>query len=166
MGEWVRVFSDRHLVLESLFRGKVMFRRKPPEAKVLPTYLAPSTEFQGTMHVEGNLLVDGIIHGTVEVRGDMEISENGLVEGPEVRARNLIVHGVIKARVICEGKLTLTRTARLEGDVVASALGIEHGAFYVGYIETKELGRSLPGTPGMPELAGGDDFRESFPRID
>lgn len=134
-----------------------MFNKKKPSPKVLPTYLAASSEFQGTLHVEGNLLVDGIVHGTVEVRGDMEISESGLVEGPEVRARNLVVHGVLKARVLVEGKLTLTRSARLEGDVVASALGIEPGAYYVGYIETKDASRTLPGTPGVPELTGGPE---------
>jgi cytoskeletal protein CcmA (bactofilin family) len=135
---------------------KNMFNRNNNNAqqpKVLPTYIAPNSEFQGTLHVESNLLIDGIIHGSVEVRGDMEISMNGLVEGSEVRARNLTVHGVLKARVLVEGKLTLSRTARLEGDVNANALSIEPGAFYVGYIETGDV-KVLPGVKGRPELAG------------
>jgi len=135
-----------------------MFRKNssPPPSKTLPTYIAPNSEFQGTLHVEGDLLVDGIIHGTVEVRGDMQISESGLIEGPEVRAKNLTVHGVLKARVLVEGKLTLSRTARLEGDVNASALSVEEGAFYVGYIETGET-KALPGLRTRPELAGSGD---------
>ena len=134
-----------------------MFRKNtPPPSKTLPTYVAPNSEFQGTLHVEGDLLVDGIIHGTVEVRGDMQISESGLIEGPEVRAKNLTVHGVLKARVLVEGKLTLSRTARLEGDVNASALSVEEGAFYVGYIETGET-KSLPGVRPRPELASSGD---------
>ncbi|EKQ69418.1 Integral membrane protein CcmA involved in cell shape determination [Leptolyngbyaceae cyanobacterium JSC-12] len=123
-------------------------RNKPIPAS---TYLAPNSEFQGDLHVEGNLRVDGVIHGTVEVRGDMEISSTGLVEGPEVRVRNLIVHGVLKARVVAEGRLTLSRTARLEGDVVANALDIEAGAFYVGYIEAGDA-KLLPGFQARPEL--------------
>lgn len=135
-----------------------MFRRKPDQPKVLPTYLAPNSEFQGSLHVEGNLLVEGIIHGTVEVRGDMEISPNGLVEGPELRARNLIVYGVLKARVVLEGQLTLKSSARLEGDVVAGSLAIEPGAFYVGYIETGEArAAALPGGLPRPELTGRDE---------
>jgi cytoskeletal protein CcmA (bactofilin family) len=134
-----------------------MFRKNtPPSSKALPTYIAPSSEFQGTLHVEGDLLVDGIIHGTVEVRGDIQISESGLIEGSEVRAKNLIVHGVLKARVLVEGKLTLSRTARLEGDVNAGALSVEEGAFYVGYIETGEA-KALPGVRPRPELAGSRD---------
>jgi cytoskeletal protein CcmA (bactofilin family) len=115
------------------------------------TYIAANSEFNGSLHVEGSLRVDGIIHGAVEVRGDMEISSTGLVEGPEVRAQNILLHGVIKARVVAEGRLTLSRTARLEGDVVANALDIEAGAFYVGYIETGDA-KVLPGVQARPEL--------------
>lgn len=131
-----------------------MFRRKRTNAL---TYLSATSEFQGSLNVEGNLRVDGIIHGTVEVRGDMEISSTGLVEGPEVRAHNIVVHGVIKAHVVAEGRLTLSRTARLEGDVTASSLDIEAGAFYVGHIATSDV-KALPVAPNkFPELAAREE---------
>jgi len=133
-----------------------MFSKNKPASSL--TYLAVNAEFHGNLHVDGNLRVDGVVHGTVEVRGDMEISSTGLVEGPEVRAHNLLVHGVIKARVVAEGRLTLSRTARLEGDVVANALDIEAGAFYVGYIEAGDA-KVLPGVQSRPELmASREDF--------
>ncbi|MDX2096464.1 MAG: polymer-forming cytoskeletal protein [Leptolyngbyaceae cyanobacterium bins.59] len=119
------------------------------------TYLGKGSEFQGTLHVEGLLRVDGIVHGTVEVHGDLEVSPTGLIEGPEIRAKNLIVHGVVKSRITLEGGLKLSRTARLEGDVVAQSLEIEPGALYVGYIETRDV-KSLPGMGGLPELVAGD----------
>ncbi|MCL6433371.1 MAG: polymer-forming cytoskeletal protein [Leptolyngbyaceae cyanobacterium HOT.MB2.61] len=143
-----------------------MFGRKNPQRnyqqpppipkKVGPTYIAPNSEFQGSMHVEGDLLVDGIVHGSVEVRGDVVISETGLIEGPELRAKNLVVHGVLKSRVSLEGTLTLSRTARLEGDVNANALSIEAGAFYIGYIETGDV-KALPISRTRPELTGTSD---------
>ena len=96
-----------------------MFRRK---SAPLLTYLSQKTEFEGILHAEGMLRVDGIVHGTVDIQGDLEISSTGLVEGPEVQAHNIVVHGVLKARVVAKGKLTLSRTARLEGDVIAGSL--------------------------------------------
>ena len=117
------------------------------------TYLSKTSEFEGILHAEGMLRVDGIVHGTVEVQGDIEISATGMIEGPEVKARNIVVHGVLKSRVFAEGKLTLTRTARLEGDVVAGALEIEVGAYYTGYIETRDA-KTLPPSPERPELYG------------
>lgn len=120
------------------------------------TYLSQKTEFEGTIHADGMLRVDGIIHGTVEVQGDLEISATGLIEGPEVKAKNIFVQGVLKARVFAEGKLTLSRTARLEGDVVAGALEIESGAYYTGYIETCDA-KVLPPARELPELYGTSD---------
>ncbi len=130
-----------------------MFKRKPIP---MLTYLSQKTEFEGTLHAEGMLRVDGIIHGTVDVQGDLEISATGLIEGPEVKATNLVVHGVLKARVLVTGKLTLSRTARLEGDVVAGALEIEAGAYYTGYIETRDA-KTLPPSRDLPELYGSID---------
>lgn len=127
-----------------------MFRRK--SAPML-TYLSQKTEFEGALHAEGMVRVDGVVHGTVEVQGDLEISPTGLVEGPEVRARNIVLQGILKARVVAEGKLTLSRTARLEGDVVVGSLEIEPGAYYTGYIETRDS-KSLPPSKDVPELYG------------
>lgn len=134
-----------------------MFRRRQPASL---TYLSEKSEFQGDIHVEGSLRVDGIIHGNVQVIGDVEISQSGLIEGPELRAQNIIVHGVIKARVVAEGRLTLSRTARLEGDVTANSLDIEAGAFYVGYIATSES-KVLQGSGRLPELMSRE--QESLP---
>ncbi|NER84533.1 MAG: polymer-forming cytoskeletal protein [Leptolyngbya sp. SIO1D8] len=127
-----------------------MFKRK---SAPLLTYLSQKTEFEGILHAEGMVRVDGVVHGTVDVQGDLEISSTGLIEGPEVKARNIVVQGVLKARVVVEGKLTLSRTARLEGDVVTGALEIESGAYYTGYIETRDA-KTLPPSRELPELYG------------
>ncbi|MBF2073970.1 MAG: polymer-forming cytoskeletal protein [Synechococcales cyanobacterium C42_A2020_086] len=131
-----------------------MFKSNPTRSL---TYLSTTTELSGTLHVEGNLRIDGIIHGTVEVRGDIEISHTGLVEGPELKANNIVVHGVVQAHVTAEGKLTLTRKARLEGNVTAHSVDIEEGAFYVGHIATKDA-KALPASSMIyPELTGQEE---------
>lgn len=136
-----------------------MFKRKPNRSL---TYLSATSELQGTLNVEGNLRVDGIVHGTIEIRGDLEVSKTGLVEGPELKAHNIVVHGVVKARVIAEGRLTLTHTARLEGDITARSVDIEAGAHYVGHIATAEI-KALPISNPYPELTGREDQRLPAP---
>ncbi len=100
--------------------------------------------------------MDGGVRGTVSTEEDLEVSESGSIEGPEIKARNIIIRGSVKASVVANGDLTLARTARLEGDVVASALNIEAGAFYVGHIVTKDAQSTtaLPATPSVPKLVG------------
>lgn len=107
------------------------------------TYLSSTSEIRGTLNVEGNLRIDGVVHGTVEVKGDVEISKTGLVEGSELKAQNIILRGVLKARVIAGGRLILTRTARLEGNVTAKSVDIEAGAHYIGHIATADSGASV-----------------------
>ncbi|NEP17333.1 MAG: polymer-forming cytoskeletal protein [Leptolyngbya sp. SIO4C1] len=125
------------------------FKRKP----ALLTYLSHGCEIDGNLRADGMLRVDGTIRGAVEVQGDLEISQTGSIEGSEVRASNIAVQGTLKARVCAAGKLTLSSTARLEGDVVAGSLEIEPGAYYTGYIETRES-KSLPPSRDLPELYG------------
>jgi cytoskeletal protein CcmA (bactofilin family) len=141
----------------SLSRTSQMFGRKKTSSSL--TYLNATSEIQGSLNVEGNLRVDGIVHGTVHVKGDMELSQTGLIEGAELKAQNLIIHGVVKARVIVEGRLTLSKTARLEGDVTAQSLDIEVGACYSGHIDTAlDEMRALPtASTRFPELMGQEE---------
>ncbi|MEO0456233.1 MAG: polymer-forming cytoskeletal protein [Cyanobacteria bacterium P01_A01_bin.114] len=129
-----------------------MFKRKSTPPRTF-TFLSQGCEIEGNIRAEGMLRIDGVVHGTVEVRGDIEISPTGLVEGAELHARNVSLQGTLKARVFAEGKLTLSSTARLEGDVVAGSLEIEPGAYYTGYIETRDA-KSLPPSRDIPELYG------------
>lgn len=119
------------------------------------TYLADKSEFQGDIHVDGNLRVDGIIHGTVEVIGDMEIGQTGLVEGPEIRAKNLVVHGVVKTHIVAENRVSISRTGRVEGDVIAKEYDVAPGAIIEGHFSSSGAteSRALP-MSAYPELAG------------
>jgi cytoskeletal protein CcmA (bactofilin family) len=126
------------------------FKRKPTPSL---TYISRNTEIEGNLRAEGMLRLDGIVHGIVDVQGDLEVSQTGLIDGAEIRGRNITVQGVLKGRVFAEGKLTLSSTARLEGDVVAGALEIEPGAYYTGFIETRES-KTLPPSRELPELYG------------
>ncbi|MBW4514371.1 MAG: polymer-forming cytoskeletal protein [Timaviella obliquedivisa GSE-PSE-MK23-08B] len=134
-----------------------MFGRKKTSSSL--TYLNATSEIQGNLNVEGDLRVDGVVHGTVHVKGDMELSQTGLIEGAELKAHNLIIHGVVKARVVAEGRLTLSKTARLEGDVTAQSLDIQIGACYSGHIDTAlDEMRALPtASTRFPELMGQED---------
>ncbi len=153
----VGTFDYYYCPAERVLITVFMFKRKPATSF---TYLSKTCELEGNIHAEGKLVVDGIVHGIVDIQGDLEISKTGLVEGQEVRAQNISVQGVLKARVYAEGKLTLSSTARLEGDVVAGALEIEPGAYYTGYIETRES-KTLPPSRDLPELYGTTEPTES-----
>ncbi len=128
-----------------------MFWQKRPASI---TYLADKSEFQGDVHVEGSLRVDGIVHGNVEVIGDMEVGQTGLVEGPEIRAQSLVIHGVVKSHIVVEGRLSISRTGRIEGDVTAKEYDVAPGAIIEGHFSSSGSSetRALPMSV-YPELA-------------
>lgn len=122
----------------------------PLSAAVTPTaltYIGAGSEVRGDLRAAGNLRIDGVIFGTVEVDGDLEVSATGAIEGEDVRARSVLVHGRIKARVHAAEHLRIHGQGRVEGDVTAQSLDIEAGAHFVGYSRT---GVDTP--PEVPQL--------------
>jgi len=125
------------------------------------TYLGSGSEFDGNLKTAGDLRVDGAVRGNVEAQGDIEVSVEGSIEGPELRGHNILVYGRIKARTIASGKLTLSSTAYLEGDVIAHSLQIDEGAHYIGYISTDDdRGPTLPASEPNLQLP------ESIPSLE
>lgn len=150
--------------LSSLSSGNPMYSRQPSNTV---TYVSSGSEFRGTLTVKkSNLRVDGKIDGTIEVDGDIEVSAEGSVRGPEMRGGNITVNGTVNANVVSEGKLSLSRSARLEGDVVVEALDIAAGASYIGHIVSQnipglqQLSQSYSGTSSPPRSLVSNDTEE------
>lgn len=104
--------------------------------RAAPTFIGAGSELRGNLRTAGSLRVDGAIHGTVEVDGDLEVSASGSIEGERVSARNVMVLGRVKAEVHAAEQLRIHGQGRVEGDVTAQALDIEAGAHFTGYSRT------------------------------
>ena len=89
------------------------------------TYLGPDTEVLGDMRAKGQVRIDGL------VEGELEVGPTGRVEGERVEARSVLIHGEVKAELTAE-KVVLSKTARFTGQLKAQALEVEAGAVFVG----------------------------------
>ncbi|WP_218080199.1 bactofilin family protein [Anthocerotibacter panamensis] len=136
-----------------------MFLRKQTENL---TYLGGASVVQGDLKTPGNLRVDGVVLGTVEAGGDLEVAASGRIEGAQVKARNALIHGTVKSKVIIKGKLTLTRAARLEGDAMFSSLDVAEGAFFTGCVVTQDT-KALPTLQEPPQLAPPEETKPESP---
>jgi cytoskeletal protein CcmA (bactofilin family) len=113
------------------------------------TFLEKGTTIQGDLSASGHVRVDGQIHGNVTVRGNLEVSVGGNVEGEKLEVENLTVHGTIKANVVAKGKITITKSGRLVGDVRATSLDIESGAMFSGRSEMNATPGAAPADAGV-----------------
>ncbi len=113
------------------------------------TFLEKGTVIQGDLSASGHVRVDGQIHGNVTVRGNLEISVGGNIEGEKLEVENLTLHGSIKANVVAKGKITISKSGRLVGDVRATSLDIESGAMFSGRSEMNATPGSAPVDAGV-----------------
>lgn len=112
-----------------------MFAKNQPmqNQKTIETIIGPSVKVQGDFKGEGDLVIEGILMGSLETKNNLKIGQNAVVEAG-VRANNAFISGKIKGNITVKGKLEITGTAIILGDIKAQILSIESGALIKGNI--------------------------------
>lgn len=101
--------------------------KKNPEQAQASNRILIGTEIEGDMKSNGDIRIDGVVKGNVNISGKLVIGEKGKVEG-EVICANATVSGLLKGRAEVKELLTLTETAVVKGDVITGKLAVEPGA--------------------------------------
>lgn len=101
-------------------------RTGPPRVASL---LGPDMTFEGWVSGEGELHVEGVIRGGVNV-SRLVVGEGARIEG-EVRGGQIEVRGRVLGNIEAKS-VKLYATARVEGDIVHEQLSIDAGAAFEG----------------------------------
>jgi len=123
----------------------------PPMAPAAPSYTAavPATprpagqatigkavSIKGDIYSEEDLVVDGEVEGTIEVKDHMlTIGTNGKAKSTMIRARDVVVMGSIQGNIECSQKLTVRKDGKLVGDVRTAGIVIDDEAYFKGSID-------------------------------
>jgi len=113
------------------------------------TVIAHGVRLDGDMSAEGDLVIEGEVHGTVKTVGDLRVGENAFVEA-DVEAANATIAGEIRGNILIHGKLELFPSSKLTGDVTTDVLAIGPGSQVNGSI-----------TMGAPEKSRGKKVAEN-----
>lgn len=111
-------------------------RSKPPAPKqpvisAEPSYIARDTTVHGDLISEGEIHIDGAIHGSVRAHTCL-IDRRGEVRG-EVTADIIYIRGRVVGPI--NGiHVQIEAGAHVEGDVTNETISIENGAFVLGSI--------------------------------
>ena len=128
-----------------------MFSKKQasPSPKNVETIIGPSVKVEGNFKGEGDLLIDGILVGSLNTKNNLKVGSGAIVEA-NIRANNAFISGKVKGNITVKGKLELSATATIKGDIKAEILSIESGALLEGNISmpiiefnAKETGKDL-----------------------
>ena len=97
------------------------------------TFVDASSEFSGSLRMNGDVQIDGSVEGEIECRGTLTVGDGGRVQA-QVRAECVVIFGEVHGDIEASSEITLHKTARVFGDMNTEGIVIEKGAKVEGRI--------------------------------
>lgn len=97
--------------------------------------IGPTISINGELKGEEDLIVEGTIEGTVELK------QNTLTIGPQgtlkaqVYAHTILVDGTVNGDLYASERISIRKSARIEGNILAPRISLEDGARFRGTID-------------------------------
>ncbi len=99
--------------------------------KSTETIIGPSVRVEGDFKGDGDLIIEGMLVGTLNTKNNLKIGENAVLEA-SIKANNAFIAGRVKGNITIKGKLDITSSAVILGDIKAGLISIESGAVVQG----------------------------------
>ena len=110
-------------------------RREAPEQT--PSRIAKSVKFKGEIHSDEDLVIDGIVEGTISIpKHVLVIGANSRVSA-DVHAHSLVLFGKLAGEVSIVERIEIKKTGSLRGNLVTHRIVIEHGGLFRGTCDTR-----------------------------
>jgi len=114
-------------------------------------FLGAGTNYQGKLHFQGAVRIDGNFQGEVVSDGTLVVGQEAVVEG-QIKVGQLVLSGNIQGEVEAKSKVVLHKTANLQGNIRTPVLVVEEGAVLEGQL----LMGSLDAAPGESSKTDSD----------
>jgi cytoskeletal protein CcmA (bactofilin family) len=99
-------------------------------------WISGSIVVKGDVVSNEDLVIDGQIHGSIEL-GDHSLTiGQGATVVADLAAKSVTISGTVKGNVMGSGKVELKSTAKVEGDISAPKFMMEDGAALSGKVDT------------------------------
>lgn len=95
------------------------------------TIVGPSVKVEGDFNSQGNVLIQGIVSGSVSTEKYLQVEEGAKIMA-SVRADSAKISGEVQGNIRAKSTLELTPTARVIGDIEAKTLIVSPGAILHG----------------------------------
>lgn len=86
-----------------------------------------NTRLTGTLHSEGNVLIEGAFEGEIEAKETILVDKNAQSQG-QLRANNVIISGAFDGQITCQNRFRVTPTGSIKGEINTSILVVEEGS--------------------------------------
>lgn len=93
--------------------------------------IGAGTVIEGDIRSNGDIRIDGTVHGKVVSKAKVVVGSTGSVEG-DVSCQNSDLSGTVKGKMSVSELLFLKSSAKIIGDIVTGKLVVEVGATFTG----------------------------------
>jgi cytoskeletal protein CcmA (bactofilin family) len=121
--------------------------------------IGPSIHIDGDVRGEEDLLIDGEVSGTVQLKNNsLTVGPNGKVKA-DVYAHSIYVDGYLEGDLYGSERVNIRKSAQVRGNVTSPRVSLEDGAKFKGSIEMDPqaaqniVGRALPKSAPAPAAA-------------
>ena len=97
------------------------------------TIIGSNITIEGDITGDDSLIIEGIVRGTVTVKSDVTVTQDGHVEA-DVDSQSIEIAGSVQGNVNAVDKIDIKAGGRLVGDVKAPRVLIADGAAFKGNI--------------------------------
>ena len=122
------------------------------------TVIGASVKVDGDFVSEGNILVQGVVNGSLKTSGNLQVEEGAKIKA-DVEAANAVVRGEVKGNVTVVENLELGGAASIEGDITTKVLSIEPGATLNGHCAVSANGKEST-EPSSVQKPGSENNKE------
>jgi len=97
--------------------------------------IGPSISIDGQLKGEEDLIVEGRIKGTVELKNNtLTVGTQGTLDA-EVFAHTILVEGTVNGDLYASENISIRKSARIRGNILAPRISLEDGAKFRGSID-------------------------------
>lgn len=106
------------------------------EAEATPVaVIGPKIKFKGELIGEEDLLVQGQIEGTIDLKShNLTVGKQGVLKANAV-AKTIVIEGNVEGDLFGEEKVVIKESSNVSGNIVAERVALEDGAKFRGSID-------------------------------
>jgi cytoskeletal protein CcmA (bactofilin family) len=110
-----------------------MFKSQDEKEKIkeVETIIGPSIKVKGNFNGQGNIVVEGILEGSLKTNGDVFIGDKAKIAAT-IEAREARIGGEIIGNIKIKKYVEIAATGKIFGDIECSSLSVERGAIING----------------------------------
>jgi len=130
--------------------------------------IGPSIQLDGDLRGQEDLLIEGEVNGTVQLRNNsLTIGSEGKVKA-DVYAKEIHVDGFVEGDLFGSERVVIRKSAQVRGNITSPRVSLEEGARFKGAVEMdsaaveSSLGKNrnasaseAPAKPAAVQVAGG-----------